>query len=253
MNLAQQEAHRALAYLGALEVEGYFPTTAELEAYIDEPDRRSVSALAPFARALLTFGRLVHEFDTESMSDYLGRVGWAFERDGLLLLSPLGRAMGKALDRSERGSEEIVDTMLDRSDPIVLARLVEKINSVGPGLLVDPYFRIDQLLMILQATEIQRVLTSERTKTDDLKALSVALAAVTPDRPFEIRVAGREIHDRHVIANDGTVLFIGASLNGIGHVTTVVGKMHDGADAVRETYESLWSTSRQLEPLSGSN
>ena len=92
MDLAEPEAHRALAYLAALEIEGYFPTAAELEAYTDKPNRRSEWALA-------TLAKLIHQHETESMTDFLGRVGWAFKHEGRQRLSQLGRAMVKALDR----------------------------------------------------------------------------------------------------------------------------------------------------------
>jgi hypothetical protein len=140
----------------------------------------------------------------------------------------------------------VSDIVLNSEDPIAFARVVQRIAETGPGLLVEPYFRLDDLMPIVYYTQVARVLTSERTKPTERDGLKLGVERLVLDRPFEVRVAGRELHDRYVIPEAGGAQFIGASLNRLGQVATAMGALHDGADRLRELYEELWTESSVL-------
>lgn len=89
---------------------------------------------------------------------------------------------------------------------------MHRIGEIGPAMLVDPYFRVHDLPNMLEATEVDHILNGERTKPTDLGSLRIGLDSLGDTaRNIEIRVADRTLHDRHVVADIGTVLFIGTS------------------------------------------
>jgi hypothetical protein len=246
MDLVDRDGRRALAYLAALERSGHYPTLAQLEAYVVKPHRVSTS---PFAAAASTLLQALQHVD-ESLINYLLRLEWvSFSPNGVKLTS-LGRAVNAAAEREERSRHDPTDVVLDRDDPVVLARLFQEISEVGEALLVDPYFRIDHLMSVLQATEVNRILTSEKISRSGINALGIALGTIGPNaRPVEVRVADKTLHDRHVIGEDGTVLLLGASLNGVGTVSSVVVKLSDSAKAIAANCELLWEHADALEPI----
>ncbi|WP_395156863.1 hypothetical protein [Ilumatobacter sp.] len=246
MELIDSDGRRALAYLAALERSGHYPTLPQLEAYVAKPHRSSNS---PFGVSALSMLQVFRGVD-EALVDYLLRLDWVtFSPDGVKLTS-LGRAIHTAADREERTGEESTDVVLDRDDPVVLAKLFRELGEVGEALLVDPYFRIDHLMSVLQATEVNRILTSRKVSNADINALAIALGTLGSDaRQVEVKVADRSLHDRHVIGVDGTVLLLGASLNGVGTVTSVVVKMADSAEAIAANCELMWDRADPLEPI----
>lgn len=181
MELAGEDSHRALSYLAALEREGYQPTVDELEAYVRTPPRRRQTILGGQLASVSAAITSILPLNTESIVDYLLRVGWAIPVDGRVRLLDIGRALERALERSANQAD-VMDVVLDPEDPIVLARLIKQISLRGPGMLVDPYFRLEQLMPVIQHTEINRVLTSERTSESDRAGLATALEQLIPRR-----------------------------------------------------------------------
>ncbi len=86
----------------------------------------------------------------------------------------------------------------------------------------------------------------EQVGTADLEGLRTGIEQLTLTRPFEVRVAGRELHDRYLIPPTGSVTYLGSSINGIGHVVTAMARISDGADELRSTYEEIWTESKSL-------
>lgn len=246
MDLIDSDGRRALAYLAALERSGHYPTLPQLEAYVAKPYRSTTSPFGIQASALFQVFRGIDE----ALVDYLLRLDWvAFSPDGVILTS-LGRAMNAAAEQEERSGSEFIDVVLDRDDPVVLAKLFRELSEVGEALLVDPYFRIDHLMSVLQATEVNRILTSEKVSKSGIDALAIALGTLGPEaRKVEVRVADKTLHDRHVVGVDGAVLLLGASLNGVGSVTSVVVRMADSAEAVAANCELMWKSADVLEPI----
>lgn len=249
-----EDGKRALAYLAALERSGYFPTMPELEAYVERPARRrskrsKLPGIEVFAQTLASAFFFADEVEEEHLGAYLIRLRWVVH-NGDVRLTALGRAVHAAAARQDERDEAVAEIVLDEDDPLVLAKLFGKISSVGEALLVDPYFRIDHLMSVVQATGITRILTSTKTASADRDALAVALGSLGPGvRGIEVRVADGKLHDRHVVAVNGTVLLLGASLNGIGRVSSVVVEMSDSAEAVAKNCEKMWRGADRIEPV----
>lgn len=249
MLLAEPEVHRALAYLVALALEGYGPTPTELNAYAAKPDRRPARHTNWLTNLNTQMAIVFRSFEVEpqeQFSDHVVRMHWASVVEGRLAVTPLGRTFFRALEAQTLDPETVLDVVLEQGDPIAFARVISRLGSCGPGLLVDPYFRLDQLMPVFQATQITRVLTSDKAGVEALEALGLGVASLSSTRPFEVRAAGRELHDRYIIPDNDTVQFIGASLNGLGQTITAMGRVRDLSDALQTSYASIWEASRVI-------
>ncbi len=249
--LAEPHVHRTLAYLAALDRQGFHPPGTAVEAYASQPDPEqatySVHMLAAYRVALKSmrsWGKVVEP--GEDMVTYLCRMNWAEADGGQVVLTDLGRAFTRALEQQEADTDTVLDVVLEPGDPLALVRVVGKIAEVGPALLVDPYFRLDQLGHIATVTKVERVLTSKRVTEADRQVLELGVKTLTLDRPFEVRVAPKELHDRFLIPATGEVRQLGSSLNSVGSVVTVFSRLRDGAEQLRGRYEDMW---RDAAPL----
>jgi len=238
MDIASRQAHRALAYLAALNKHGCFPTTPQFAAYASAPD-----PMDPLADLLARYPI----GPAESMLDYLARVHWVSRNDGLVRITDLGAAVLAALAAGTTQAEGAVEVVLTADDPLALSHAVKQLAALGPALLVDPYFRLNQLALIVNYTEIDRVLMSDQVPREDRQSLKHALDTVPMSRRLEVRMAKKEqMHDRSVIPSQGAVLSIGTSLNYVGQKFMVLAKLSDVADALRRHCEELWHGSETL-------
>ncbi len=58
-----------------------------------------------------------------------------------------------------------------------------------------------------------------------------------------------KLHDRLLIADDGDVLTLGTSLNGVGKTTTVMSPVPPPArDSLKDEYERLWASATLVGP-----
>jgi hypothetical protein len=253
VELAKPDVQVALVYLTALDAQGYSPTVEELEVYARQPHRRGpVLTGGVFGSGLSAIAATVAEavkgtktaVPGEAITDYLFRVKWASNEDGRVVITQLGRAVRKAVESQDISDDQVV--VLEPGDPVALGRVVEHFARSGNALLVDPYFRLDHLMLVVGRTVLTRVLTSERVDTADLQGLRTGIEQLTLTRPFEVRVAGRELHDRYLIPPTGSVTYLGSSMNGIGHVVTAMARISDGADELRRTYEEIWTEATSL-------
>ncbi|MEM9746886.1 MAG: hypothetical protein AAF945_09350 [Actinomycetota bacterium] len=242
MEIVSEALHRCLAYVVLVCESGYAPTEAELEQFSQQPGRLA---------AVTTIGHpaparpAVHAVEVpagETVATAFVRLGWAEWTDDRLRVTPLGLAVDRGLRRRAAELPDGTDVLIDRDDPALGASVLRRIAAVGSGLLVDPYFSFQHVVPVLRHTQITRVLTSERISVADRASLEIALDAVTPDRPFEVRIGDRALHDRNVVGDDRSVLSIGVSLDGLGAVNSVVVPIHDGAAAIAEHVEAAWRT-----------
>jgi hypothetical protein len=240
------KAARTLSYLAALATERHNPTLTDLDEFGSYPDRNrpGIGGAMSYLRAFESLS----ESGSESMSHYLLRMGWIDVREGRVRLTPTGNALERALRHSPADDKHAdpIEVVLDPDDQLVRARLVEWLAEVGPGLLVDPYFRIESLQMVLESTSINRVLTTRKIKAGGIAGLRAALTALPPLRRLEVRVTSADVHDRHVIGDDAQVHFIGASINTIGKSMTVVGRISDVGPQISQHYEDLWSKAEEI-------
>lgn len=192
--------------------------------------------------------------EPERTIDFFCRIGWVVTDrpqdrapDSPVILTRLGRAVLRDAEVRDAGEEEELTIVLDPEDPFAYARVIGRIADLGPGLLVDPFFGLEQLGPIAFRTSITRVITGTAKKID-IAGLSTALETTAFDRDFEIRVVDQsEIHDRYIISDSGRTHFIGTSLSGVGNKPSAMGEIHgQAAVAIRELHEELWDAANEL-------
>jgi len=242
MDLVSDETHRALAFLGALHKQGYHPYAHEFDAYTSTHGPHTT--VMEMLRARFESSAIHHE----GMRKYLQAVHWIGVRpkDHRIVITELGRHVLAALDESVHEVSQFVEVVLDPEDPLALSLVVKRLAALGKALLVDPYFRLEQLETLIQYTQVDRVLMTDAVKDSDRMSLKHALETV-PMRSTEVRIANKtEVHDRYAIPSHGPIMFIGASLNTVGRRPTVIGQLHDAADEIRKRYENTWAESAVL-------
>lgn len=260
MEILKPYEHRRLAYIEAVQLQGYTLNVREFHNFSVSPSRRPGRTSWTATRKLTAsiaqaFSRMPVEVieEPESVLDYFRRVGWvdtppaASRTPGSpVRITDLGVAVLRHTEAADTEGVSEMTVVLDPSDPFSYARVIGRIAALGEAMLVDPYFGLDQLSHIAFRTEISRVLTSYG-KESELAGLATALDTIDLDRDFDLRVVDRhEIHDRFVIAGE-SVHFIGTSLSGIGKRPSVMGQLHGStARAVASLHEQIWESADRL-------
>jgi len=243
MKIADHVAHRALAYIAAVRRHGYKLPEPEFAAYIEYPLQKTRSGLG-----LVDWTKITSILDTpaETRVAWLKRLKWLSVEGGVVDLTELGRAVLAALDEEELEIEGAMEIALGTEDPFSYARVIGRIASRGDALLIDPYFKLDQLRDILVRTTVRGVLISSKTGKAEIAALGAALSKHSFEREFEIRIA-EEIHDRYIIPRSGDVDMVGTSLTGVGKKPTVMVTIKSpAADEIRRTHQAVWERATPL-------
>jgi hypothetical protein len=251
MEITSEEAHKLLFYVNAVTRRGHRITVSEFEAYAKAPSRKSRVVNSPLQGFATLSARLGGQrIPNETWLEYLSRLQWVSLEGDRVKLTGLGKAVLDELSSPsvDSGSEEATEVLLDPSDPHAYVKVIGVLGELGDGMLVDPYFRYDQLEMIVEHTQIRRILTSRKTGNTALSQLQFALAVIGEDQRPEMRVADT-LHDRFAIGDNSSVVAIGTSLNSVGRNHSVVVPLSATAGkAVASVYEDLWSQANKLEP-----
>ena len=246
MEIADEEAHLALAYVAAVTDRGYPLKVEEFEAYVEQPRRRrppsrfaSMVGGGAVAYLMASAGR------PEPIFDWLVRVKWLDHwEDETVTVSDLGRRVLEMLDEQEVKETPASLRVFTAEDPFAYAAVVGAISATKAELLADPYFRLPQLPHILELTSVNRLLVGPGS---DLTELAAAMADIPQDRSLEIRVSGK-FHDRFAIPKHGAVENLGTSLNSFGKKVTAMSTMRDpGANEIRRVYRKLWDEATPLD------
>jgi hypothetical protein len=239
--------HRALAFIDACNGSGYCPTASQVNLWLKEPVPATAWTTLLSSLSAAVFAQL-SQTRRDSL-DHLVNLEWITADPGLKV-TELGRALLGAAERAAAVEGEAGIVVLDRDDPFSYARLIGHLAKAKEGLLVDPYFRIDQLMTILNSTSITRILISKQHKgsTEDRATLAVALDSPSLPRGIEIRATSDpSLHDRLIVGEDGEVWTLGASLNSVATTSTVIVPVPKaGADALRQQAEKLWANAEQV-------
>lgn len=246
MKVANEIAHRALGYVAAVRRQGYKLSQAEFAAYLENPFRKVKSGFG-----ISDWTKVLNIFETpaETNLEWFERLNWLTAKPGFVDITDLGRAVLASADE-EDVEADMMEVTLDTADPFSYARVIGRIAQRGDALLVDPFFKLDNLLDILVRTTVRGVLMSPQTsKTGkaDIAGLGTALSRHSFDRKFEIRLAD-DIHDRYVIPRTGPVDMLGTSLSGVGKKPTllVTIKSTTASDELRKTYQAIWDRATPL-------
>ncbi|MFE0590319.1 hypothetical protein [Micromonospora echinospora] len=169
--------------------------------------------------------------------------------DSGLRLTDLGCALLRDAETEEESDEDISVVVLGREDPLAYPILVGQFAAAGAGLLVDPYLKLADLHTIVVSTQLTRLLVSRKAPNRGVVAsMEAYLDSQSLARPIEVRSSSK-LHDRVLIADDGDVLTVGTSLNGIGKTTMVMTPIPSPArESLRSEYERLWSEATLVGP-----
>lgn len=254
MKIASHTQHRALGFIDSCVRSGYRPLVSEIQAWLSAPEARAAvvenffTNLVRFSIAVSAGSRVVS--DAEDTIDHLIRIKWIAKNDGRVTLTDLGRALFRSAERSEVAEEDPVVLVLDSEDPFAYAKVIGHLARAGAGFLVDPYFRLEQLRAVLGSTSITRVLISKQYKhSNQIRSeLTIALDSPSLPRPIEVRAsASGTLHDRLIVGENGDVWILGASLNSIGTVNSVIAPIpSEGAIALRASAEDLWASAEPV-------
>lgn len=191
----------------------------------------------------------------ETMIGHLVRLMWLVEvpaadsEEPGLPLTRLGRALLRDLESGDEGVEDISVVVLGREDPLAYPILVGKLAAAGPGLLVDPYLKLADLHTIVVSTQLTRLLVSGKTNNrGEVGGMHAYLGKGSLSRRVEVR-SSTGLHDRVLLADDGDVITVGTSLNGVGRTTTVMSPMPSPArESLRDEYDRLWADAKLVGP-----
>lgn len=250
VDLVNERTHRTLAFMSALTERGAAPTTDAVEEFYWWPN--------PMSEGALIDREVWGDESGERASWYLVRLGLATvetqeeldDADGKVRLTPQGRAMLQHLDSLRARPTEIVEMYVDPSDQFAYPLVLLKLSQVGPGLMVDPYCRAEQLGDLLRFEGTNRVLLSTAS-ANQREAVALMLARAE-DRHLEVR-RSTAIHDRYFIPDAGPVLMLGMSLNGVGKKVGAIAELGDEASSlIRKAHEKLWEEALVIEPTTRS-
>lgn len=198
-----------------------------------------------------------HELVTpaETMISHLVRLTWLAEvaasgqGEPGLRLTDLGRALLRDAEIGVDTEDDVGVVVLGRDDPLAYPILVGQLAAAGPGLLVDPYLKLADLHMIVVSTQLTRLLVSGKpVNRREVGAMQAYIGNGSLSRRVEVR-SSTELHDRVLVADDGDVITVGTSLNGVGRTTTVMSPMPSPArESLRDAYEGMWADATLVGP-----
>jgi hypothetical protein len=256
MEIVSEDIHRVLAYVDALNRHGINPPALFVDRFAEAPDyrRRTVlrKSFVDDTAAILAGAIYRSVVDAgESFTSYLERLGWATLKGRGVELSPIGRALIKALNTPamEDAATNVFEIVLTPENPFAYAQALGAMSTVHDAMLVEPYFRLEQLMDIGEFGNIARVLLGYNLKPHEYELLATGLASLPSARNLELRKA-KTLHDRYLIpAHDGGVLMLGMSLGGIGKkVSTLTTLGAEASQALRGVYETIWNDADVIKP-----
>lgn len=190
--------------------------------------------------------------EAETVIDHLIRLTWletvSVPGKSGLRLTELGHALLCDQEKDTVTQPDVSVVVLESNDPLAYPLLVGQLAEAGEGLLVDPYLKLDSLHRIVTSTRLTRLLVTSKRNDAEIAAMRTYLDSASLARHVEVR-SSTELHDRYLLSDDGAVLTLGTSLNGVGRTTTVLMPMPSEArETMRETYERIWENGSLVGP-----
>lgn len=187
----------------------------------------------------------------EPVADYLLRLQWASHSGGRMTLSALGRAVIRANGAGTVSHSEPIFVTLEPNSAVSYVTFARAVNDAGAGMVVDPYFKADQLDWFATSTSISRILMSSRNRQQaEVELVAVALGSGALAGHVEIRAtASVAFHDRAIVHEDRSLTVIGTSINGLKkHLSYLTTLTAEDAASFRDRLESLWKTANDVAP-----
>lgn len=190
----------------------------------------------------------------ESTVEYMKTVGWLrVDASREVVVTDVGRAVVRAsVERNVDSDEGVV--IISPDDPLNYAKVTRAFVDAGSGMLVDPYFKDEQLDWLYKDTRIEKILFCR--KPDHLGMLELSVGGIRyrgGDRDLDLRyLPPKSLHDRYVFGADGSVSMLGCSLNGLRRNFTALIRLPPTAtEAVRAEIEPLWEKATPIEAREG--
>lgn len=256
MEIIGDDAHRMLAYVEAVNRQGYHLTVKEFEAYASgwEPTVTMVGGGSELGKSLSNLQRVAAwafygdaQRETEPMIDYLCRLMWLSKRAGRVQITDLGKAVlreaNSPLPDSDTGST--LEVVIDPDNPFAYAQLMAKITGFEECMIVDPYLDVDQLITLAGFGSVTRILTGN----GKLKRLKPMYELVLHKAPhLDVRwMQQSELHDRYAIPVSGHVYMLGSSLNSIANRFGVATTFESSTSKlIAAQYDSRWGSATPL-------
>ena len=254
MEIVDEHTHRVLAYVDALNRHGVKPPVPVVNAFANKPERKH-KTISRFEFAMQRSSVLdmfaSRNVPEETFCEFLQRLAWITDDAAGVELTVYGRALLKALNAPalEEATADLFEIVLNPENPFAYAQALGALATARRGLLVEPYFRLEQLMDIAELDNIERVLVGPNLKPWEYELLATGLATLREGRDLEVRKAST-LHDRYLIPHEeGGVLMLGISLGGIGKkVSTMTTLGEEASIALRGTYEATWADAQRIEP-----
>ncbi len=189
----------------------------------------------------------------ETTIEHLVRLTWledvGDDQSPGLRLTEIGRALLRDHEQDSAAHEDVSVVVFEPEDPLAYPLLVGQLANAGKGLLVDPYLKVGDLHRIAVSTQLTRLLvTGGPQNKRELAAIQTFLDSPRLDRRVEVR-SSKDLHDRVLVAEDGSVLTLGTSLNGVGRKLTVLSPIPPPRHTVfRAAYEEIWNRAELVGP-----
>lgn len=186
--------------------------------------------------------------EAETFTAYLQRLGWVAVDDELVEITALGSAVLRASEQQQRDvGTESLEVIIDPDNPFAYATVWSALAAQGPGLLVDPYLRLEQLADLHAFGAATRLLISPTAFAGPNGRAVYERALTAFDGKLSVRLS-RDLHDRYYLTDNGPVLMLGVSLNGIGRKISVLTTLSAVAgDAIRSLVERQWGSAELVE------
>lgn len=249
MDILSEEQHRALAFISAVNAGGYLPLEENVEKWLSDPSPGLIpgATIGYAMMSAMNALRSVGWHRGKSVTSHLVDLEWAAkDPSGRISLTQLGEALLRNANTQEVEGAQMV--VLDNEDPLAYATLMGELAEIREALLVDPYLDVDGVFNIVQHTDITRALIRAESNTRRNRSAIATFLNGAEDPRLEVRVA-KGLHDRFIVADDGHVWTIGASINGVAKrksVTVFSPMPESAAQILSEQLERTWAEAQPL-------
>lgn len=255
MEIVNGHVHRVLLYVDALNRHGASPSRDDINAFDESPDQKRPRRfpISDLVATTLNMGMTYERGERETFCTYAQRLGW-FTGTDAVHLTAIGRALLKSLDTPKilESPADVFELVLDPGNPFAYAQALQALSAVETAMLVDPYFRLEQLMDIAEFDNIERVLIGPGVTKAHRALLAHGVASISAARKLEVRAAA-VLHDRYLIpSGDGSVIMLGTSLGGVGKkVSTMTTLGGVASNALRDVHEKIWQESDPVAQSTG--